>query len=237
MKNKLYFLAFSAILFSLSACDFNCIEGSGNQVTKDRNVEAFSKVDFGGSIKMKIRQDSSYSMRITADDNIQKEILTRVKGDVLEIKMKGNFCNTGEIIIELGSKKWNGIDASGSTQIISENQINTDDFMLDLSGSSKVDLDIVTGNLKTSSSGASKINLKGQARQHDVDLSGSAEINAYDFVVSDYRIESSGASNCNINVLNSLKVNSSGASKILYKGNPKDIANEKSGASTLKHVE
>ncbi len=226
-----------ALIMFTTACNMDCIKGSGRQTTESRDVSEFTKVEFGGNIRLKIKEDSTFSMKITADDNIQKEIKTRVSNGVLEIEMDGNYCNAGLIEIELGAKKWEGIKASGATQIISENQIHPDNFKLDLSGASKVNLDLVTGKLSTNLSGSSTINIKGQARQHDVDLSGAAEIHAYDFIVSDYRIESSGASNCEINVLNSLLIKTSGASKIYYKGNPKQVKEDKNGASSLKHVE
>ncbi len=57
----------------------------------------------------------------------------------------------------------------------------TKDFDLDLSGSSKVNLDINAQNFRTSGSGASEIILKGQASSHDIDLSGSGEIDAFVF--------------------------------------------------------
>jgi hypothetical protein len=228
-------LALLPISILLNSCNVNCISGSGRQVTEDRSLVAFTKVEFGGTIKLKIRQDSLPFMRITADDNIQKLIKTQINGEVLKIEMDGDFCNTGEIIIELGSKQWKGIKASGDTKIMTENQINTNEFDLDLSGSSEVDLDLMTAIFRAESSGSSKINLKGQARKSDINLSGASEINAFDFVVGDYDIKSSGASKCAINVLNSLKINSSGASEVLYKGYPKEIVNDKSGSSTLTH--
>ena len=228
-------LALLPISILLNSCNVNCISGSGRQVTEDRSLVAFTKVEFGGTIKLKIRQDSLPFMRITADDNIQKLIKTQINGEVLKIEMDGDFCNTGEIIIELGSKQWKGIKASGDTKIMTENQINSNEFELDLSGSSEVDLDLMTAIFRAESSGSSKINLKGQARKSDINLSGASEINAFDFVVGDYDIKSSGASKCAINVLNSLKINSSGASEVLYKGYPKEIVNDKSGSSTLTH--
>jgi Putative auto-transporter adhesin, head GIN domain len=231
------FLALIPCVSVLNSCNSNCIKGSGTPITEDRNVGTFSKVEFGGSIKLKIKQDSTNWMKITADDNIIKQIKTRVSGDVLKIEMDGNFCNSGEVVVELSSKVWSGIKASGATQIISENQINSDDFELDLSGSSQVDLNLVAAKFKMETSGSSEIKLKGQARQSDVNVSGASEINAFDFVVSDFNIETSGSSKCAINVLNSLNVNSSGSSEILYKGLPKNINNKKSGSSELKHVD
>ena len=231
------FLVLIPCVFMLNSCNSDCIKGSGTPITENRNVGTFTKVEFSGPIKLKIKQDSSNSMKITADDNILEKIKTRVSGDVLKIEMEGIFCNSGEVVIELSSKIWAGIDASGATQIMSESQINSDEFELQLSGSSQVNLNLVAAKFKMETSGSSSINLKGQARQSDVNVSGASEINAFEFVVSDYNIESSGSSKCAINVLNSLNVNSSGSSEILYKGLPKSINNKKSGSSDLKHVD
>lgn len=225
------------LVLMMNACNNECKSGSGIQTTENRNIGEFSKVELGGNFKLIITQNSSSAMKITADDNVINEIKTRISGDVLEIKLGDKFCDIGDITIELSSKQWQGIDASGSTDIVSENQINTENFELNLSGSSTVDLNLVAGLIQTNSSGNSVINLKGQARKHDADLSGATELNAFDFVVSDYIIESSGSSNCTINVLNNLEVKTSGSSKILYRGNPKNISNDKSGTSVLEQVE
>jgi hypothetical protein len=232
---KLKYLLFIAII-AISACNSDCIKGSGNSKSEDRSISDFSKIEFGGNIKLTIYQDGNTSMNITADDNILKEIETNVNGDVLKIRMKGNYCNLGPIEIVLHTKKLDGIDASGSAEIISANPINSDNFDLKLSGNSKVDLDLVTGRLKTETSGSAEINLKGQAREHILDMSGSTQLSAFDLVVGDYKIESSGSSDCKINVLNTLNVKSSGASNIQYKGNPKTVNNDKSGSSDLVHV-
>lgn len=63
------------------------------------------------------------------------------------------------------------------------------------------------------------------------------KINAFDFVVGEYTIRSSGASHCKINVLKTLNVHSSGASEIKYKGSPSTVNNDKSGASSIEKVD
>jgi hypothetical protein len=90
--------------------------------------------------------------------------------------------------------------------------------------------------VRTQSSGASEIFLKGQASSHEVELSGSSSIDALDFVVGKYRIESSGASNSKINVLSDLRVKSSGASDVEYRGNPSNVSNDDSGASSVRKI-
>lgn len=222
-------------VFSFTGCNSDCINGSGKQISKTREVEPFTFIETSGSIKLVLKQGPQ-QLRIVADDNIVDEIRTRVKGDKLSIDMKGNFCNTGSITVYLSSPGYEGIDASGAVEIVSDGLLQVKDFEMDLNGSNKVQLDMNAANVRTRSSGASEIFLKGQASSHDVDLSGSSEINALDFVVGKYRIESSGSANSKINVLNELEVKSSGSSDVEYRGNPSKISNDESGASSIRKV-
>jgi len=230
--NKILLLLLTVFMFN--ACNTDCEEGSGKQITENRNLTDFEKIEISGAIKLEIIQDSSLGMQIIADDNILPELKTTVSGGVLEIGLEGNYCNTGEIRIILHSKSLKAIAVSGASEIISNTLISSNEFELALSGSSEISLILNTGNLVTKSSGSSTINLVGQARKHDVDMSGSTELNAFDFVVNEYILESSGASNCKINALTSLSTNTSGTSEIVYKGNPKYIKSDKSGVATIE---
>lgn len=225
-----------SVLFN-SCNGFNCINGSGNQISQTRDVGSFTRVETSGSIKVILKQGAVNALSVTADDNILKEIDTYVRGKRLIIDLEGSFCDVGPITLFITSKNYEGIEASGAVEILGEGKLNVNDFDLDLSGSSKVDLDINAANVKTSSSGASEIFLKGQAGSHELDLSGSSSVEALDFVVGRYRIESSGASDSRINVLNELDISSSGSSDVQYRGSPSKIKNDESGASSLKKVD
>ncbi|SKB33312.1 head GIN domain-containing protein [Daejeonella lutea] len=224
------------VLFS-SCNGFNCVSGSGNQVSETRDVGSFTRVETSGSIKVILKQGPVNSLKITADDNIMKELETYVRGNRLIIDLDGSFCDVGPITVFVTSKEYQGIEASGAVEILGDGKLTVNDFDLDLSGSSKVDLEINAANVKTSSSGASEIFLKGQAGSHELDLSGSSSVDALDFVVGRYRIESSGASDSRINVLNELEISSSGSSDVQYRGNPTKIKNDESGASSLKKID
>lgn len=237
MKSFNYYVLIALLILNLSACKGPCIEGSGNQVSQDRTVDPFTAVEAGGAVKLILQQDSVQQVTIVADDNLQEYIKTSVSGGRLQIKTEKDFCDVGPITVYVNAKSFSGVSLSGTVDVSSKGRINTGDFNLELSGNSKVDLDIVAANFKTSSSGSSEIVLKGQARSHKLELSGAGAIEAFDFVVADYRIESSGAVDCKINVLNTLNVESSGASDIQYRGNPKQVNNDQSGSSSIRKVD
>jgi hypothetical protein len=221
---------------TFSSCRFNCKRGSGKVVTENRKVSDFTKVDISGGYKVRLVQDSSLNVSISADDNLMKYIQTGVSGGKLRIKSKKNLCSSGEITLTIGVRNLEEIDASGAVEVSSNSRINTGDLHFDLSGATKIDMDINAKNVSTDGSGATQIYLKGQAASHNIELSGTGKVEALDFVVGKYSIETSGASHCKINALTSLDVNTSGASEIEYRGTP-SINSKKSGASSIKKVD
>jgi len=236
-KVKLTILALVAgfAISGLSSCVFNCIHGSGHQVSEDRKVGEFSRISISGGYKVILKQDSSFSIKITGDDNLMKYIKTNLEGDKLRIYNKKNFCNSGQIVVNIGVKNLEQIKASGAVEVESDGKLVTKDLNIDLSGATKVTLDLNAANVTTSGSGATELNLKGQATSHNIDISGVGHVYALDFIVGSCDIESSGAGHCEVNVLNNLNVHSSGASEVKYKGHP-SISNDKSGASSIEQV-
>ena len=226
-----------ASLSILSSCQFACVHGSGKTATEQRKANDFKKIEISGAFKIHLKQDSSSVISITGDDNLLKYISTSVDGDKLTIKLKKTTCFDDSLVVNVGIRNLNEIKSSGAVEVSSTGKIVTNDLAIHLSGASKVNLDVNAANVSSEGSGVSELNLKGQAASHHVDFSGVGKINAFDFVVGDYTINTSGASHCKINVLKTLNVHSSGASDIQYKGSPSTVNNDKSGASHLQKVD
>ncbi len=218
----------------LSSCDSDCVTGSGNIKQETRKVEDFTKIEVSGSYKIILVQDSSLSLNISADDNLLEYIKTSVDGNTLSIKNK-NICSD-DITVTIGVRNLEEIHTSGAVELSSNGKIKTGDINLHFSGSTKTTLDLNAARVSTQGSGSTEINLTGQASTHDIELSGSGNVNAFDFIVGDYNIHTSGSTDCQINVLRALNVHSSGSSSIQYRGNPTEVNNDKSGSSSLEKV-
>jgi hypothetical protein len=214
---------------------FNCVHGSGKQASETRKVADFSKLSISGGFKITLKQDSSNTLNITADDNLLKYIKTEITGSRLKIYTRKNICNSGEMTIIIGVKNLEEIKGSGAIELESDGKIKTQDLRFKLSGATKITMDLTAANVNASGSGATEFNLKGQASSMSVDLSGSGKVHALDFVVGDCTISSSGVGESEVNVLKTLAIHSSGASSVKYKGNP-SITNDKSGASSVEKI-
>jgi len=235
-KILLLVAAVSITLFS-SCRRFRCVKGNGNVRTETRKMGSFSKIDISGGYKVTLKQDSTESVSITTDDNLFKYIQTNIEGGTLRVHSRRNVCSSGETTIIIGVKNLDKIGASGAVEIKSDGRLTVQDLSFDLSGSTKIDMELYAGRVRTDASGSTEVYLKGQAASHEVDLSGSGKIEALDFVVGKYKIGTSGASECKINVLNELDVHTSGASDIRYRGNPTKVNNDQSGASSIKKID
>ena len=224
-------------LILLSACNMDCEKGSGHEAKVTRKVGAFTKIDVSGGFKLTLKQDSSSNITVSADDNLLELIKTEIHGDELRISTgKKNICSELPMEITIGVKDLKAIDASGAVEIKTDGLLVAKDIKFDLSGSTKLNMDMNAGNVQTQGSGATEINLRGQASSHSIDLSGAGKVYALDFVVGNYNISTTGATECNINVLHELNVESTGASSIKYRGNPDNVNNHKTGASSITKI-
>jgi len=221
----------------LSSCRLNGVRGSGNVISETRKISDFTKIDISGQYKVNLKQDSSLSLTISADDNLLKYIKTDVSDGKLRIHNTKNIRSNSDLTVTVGVRNLKDIEASGAVEVTSDGKIVVQDLHFNLSGATKITMDLNAANVTTEGSGATRVNLTGQASKHNVDLSGAGKISALDFVVGDYNIETSGATKCEINVLNSLSIHTSGASSVRYRGNPKTINNDKSGASSVQKVD
>jgi len=231
------FIIAVTLLCTFSSCMNNCIKGSGNQNTENRKFGDFSRIEIQGAYTVNLKQDSSMGVSITGDDNLLKYIKTGVSGGKLHIYAKKNFCAKSAIVVNIGIGKLESLSADGAVELKSDGKLNVEDLKLSLSGANKITLDVNATNLSADGSGANELFLTGQAAAAKVEYTGSGKLHAFDFVVGDYNLKTTGASDCEINVLKTLQVHAMGAAEVKYKGNPENIQKEKSGALKLTKVD
>lgn len=235
MKNISLIALFIPVLFA--GCEKKCIEDSGKSVSRSIIVKNFDKISVDGAIKLILTQDSSYAVGVAADSNIISYVKAEVSGSELKVKLDyDNYCGTESIVVRAGIGELKQLELEGSVKVTGEGRIYANDVNLVFSGASDVSLDLSAAKVTTKVDGVGKIALAGQAGMHDLKINGTAKVDAFNFIVGVYHIETDGTGKANINVLNELKVKTSGSSEIYYKGNPKKVDEKKSGATKLEKV-
>lgn len=232
---KLSLLVLALSVF-LSACNNKCIEDLGIQSSKELSLNPFDQIDVQGAMKLILVQDSSYKATIQTDSNLLAYIKADVSSSKLKLKVDREYCGNDSVVVRVGIGELKSITAAGAVQVITESKLILNDLSISMSGSSRLWLDLSAGKLSTTTDGIADIYLSGQAGSHQLKTKGTVAVDAFNFVAGLYNIDIEGVGKANINVLNELKVETSGSSEIYYKGNPKKVDEKKSGATKLEKV-
>lgn len=234
-KTALYFLALP-LLFA--ACKSKCVEDLGIHATREAVVKPFDEIKVSGPIKLIMRQDSSFKVVIEADSSIIDQVKAEVSGHELGLKLDaGKYCGKDSIIISAGIGDLKKLSGEGAPKLYTSSPVNVNELAITLSGAAKVAMDLNAAKLTTTlKDGAATIDLNGQAGVHVVKSKGALNLNAFTFVTGVYDLDLEGTAKVKVNALNDLKIKTSGAVEIYYKGNPKNIQEKQSGTYKLEKV-
>jgi hypothetical protein len=215
------------------------IRGNGNITTQTRSAGSISGVEVSGNIDVYVRQDSSSSIKVEADDNLQQYIETRNEGDVLRIRSEEgyNLRPSRQIKVYVSSAMFKSFEASGACNLFSEGSItNSGEIDYNLSGSCDVTMDVNAPKISVEVSGASTVKLKGQTKDFRVRGSGSTDIRSFDLLAENVDLDISGAGDADVYASVRLSGSISGAANVNYKGAAQtDI--HTSGASSVKKAD
>jgi hypothetical protein len=222
--------------------------GSGNLTTEDYAFTDFTKVEVGSAFEFEIKQSSSYSINVTADDNVIDYVAVWRDGQTLHISLTRPL-RIGAVTLRIGPgifpilgpvtlrasvtlPQLNGLTASGASHGTISDFSSTEDLDITVSGASIVTGDIVAGNVEFGISGGSTIQLEGSANDIDANVSGASHFNLDAFIVNNADVNFSGTSSGTVNLNGRLDANLSGASTLWYIGEPTSTDINTSGGST-----
>lgn len=221
---KLGLIVFAAVLsinlILANGCGFGgysnrkSVEGSGNVKNEARNLSGFSKIAASSAVNLVVTAQKDFSVSVEADDNLLEHIKTEVDGDTLKIFPEGGVSTKNKISVKISMPELTDLDVSGASTAVVSN--------------------VKTESLKLKASGASKIKIDGSAKDLEADAGGASKIEAENLSVENAVAEAVGASSSTISASNDLKLDASGASSIYYTGEPKNIKQNSSGASSIK---
>jgi hypothetical protein len=208
--------------------------GSGSLQTEGYAFADFTEVEIGSAFEFEMKQSSSYSINITADDNVIDHVQVSKDGQILKIRLERvSILGPVTLRASVAMPQLHGLTASGASHGTVSGFSSTEDLDVTVSGASRVTGDITAGNVEFDISGASTIQLEGSAEDIDANVSGASHFELEDFTVDNADVNFSGASSGTVNLDGSLDANLSGASTLWYIGEPTMGNINTSGASTI----
>lgn len=202
-----------------------------------RNLASFEALSVGSAIEVYLSQDVKQTVAVGASDEKSRDaIITEIRGNTLFVDFKNGWNNLSakRLRVYIAINDLKKITLSGACNILIEEPFKANDLEVSLSGASDFRGAVKTQNLKLSASGSSDYHISGWATNLRIQLSGSSDLKGYDLIADNCEINTSGASDVQITVNKEMKVKSSGASDVSYKGTATVRSIESSGASSVK---
>jgi hypothetical protein len=219
------FLFCGALLVLLTSCNvsFSTGEiGSGNVVSENRTVDAFSAIAFDGIGDLYIEQGDSSEVIVEADDNFIDRIETEVRDETLHI-------NTvfGQSISNPTSLRYNvtvtdlaglNIDGAGDTFITG---LETGELRITADGAADAQIsDVHVDMLAVVIDGSGELEISGKAATQQVTMKGAADYLAAELQSHRVGIVASGAGSAVVHADEYLTATINDAASIEYLGNP-----------------
>lgn len=215
----------TALLFASCNFNVNSIEGSGNVTTEKRIVQGdFTKISVSNAIDLVIEQADATEIVVEADDNLQKEITTKVENGTLIIKCKySSFRDITKKKVTVKMPKIDKIEASSASSVVSTGIIEGVDIDLETSSAATMDVKLESDNITVDTGSGSSVHVEGKALKVSTSASSGSTISANKLFANDVTAEASSGGHVSVHPIVSLKAEASSGGSINYDSTPKTI--------------
>jgi hypothetical protein len=191
------------------------------EMVKQYDVTNFEKIRVGGAFVVRVQKGDVFKVVADGREEDIDDIEVKVEDGTLridnrkKIKLFGNIKRVGLTITVPTIKE---VDLSGATlsKITGFNNLN--ELKVEISGASKILIDITTKKLDLDVSGASKVELRGSSTNLEADLAGACNLEAEQMSIQTADVEASGMSKASLGNIPNLRSNTSGVSRIRRQG-------------------
>ena len=235
MLRTFYSFAALAIIAStslLTSCE-NEDPGPLQEVEREYPVTDFDRLEMGSAFNITVEQGNIYSVEVRGDRRNLDDLDVYKSGSTLVVKYDDNGNRRHDTYITITMPSLKGVNFSGASISKIRGFESDEDFDFYLSGASKSQMESDFREIDMVVAGASSLVLFGSGDELKGEISGASSVKAFDFPVREVDIELSGASEGKVMVTDELKVRASGASSVLYRGNP-SVTSNTSGASSVQ---
>ena len=204
--------------------------------------DEFTRLKISSALKVWITQGDNCDVRIETEEGSDCRSLVDIdqSGETLELALKSSFLKLRDfhtINVYITIRELKELEVSGAVDVRSKNKLLCQKLDMDLSGAVKTQLDLSAGDVTVECSGAVKLELQGECKTLDIDMSGATKVLATEMSVDVCHVETSGAGSIDVAVIKELRVDSSGASSVTYRGDPEVLKIRTSGAAEVRKFE
>lgn len=195
----------------------------GAQTSKEiRDVGSFNGIDAGGAFDIQLSQAEATKVVVETEAKNLEKIRTVVNNGILEISSKG-IRNSDKLAVYITTPGVDYLDIHGAASLEGITPLRGSMLRIKASGASDLNLEVYYDEVKSDVSGAASLKLKGEARLHNLEVSGAADALAGGMQTETSRVSSSGASSASVKASTEVVSSTSGAGTIDLVGKPETL--------------
>ena len=242
-------------VYCVSCVSIVRIKGNSNIINTEETVSEFEKINISGSAEVHFYASDEYRAILTIDENLKEYIIISTKDNTLNIGVEsGCYISPTKFTVDVYCPVLTGVSISGSGIFKNSDTITATTFESKITGSGKMEGDIVCGDYSAKISGSGKINgaiecdnysvtisgsgkvtTHGNSSNVDISISGSGKFDGNEFYTNNANINISGSGNASLYIEDYLNAVISGSGKVNYGGNPKIDSNIR-GSGQIKSM-
>lgn len=231
------FLLFCTILLLFSSCGWRNVRGNGDLTTSNRSHRGFTGVKTAGSFDLYVTQGNEFEVKIEAEENLMKYILTEVHGNELEVKVKRgvNLRPRKDMKVYVTAPAFRELSIAGSGNIVSDNRLSYNGTMkFSIAGSGDIQItEVDAPEVKIKIAGSGSVEVNGSTRSAEYRISGSGDIRCSNLKSENASVHIAGSGGVWLFASQELDVHIAGGGDVYYRGNPPQVKKHIAGSGNL----
>lgn len=221
------------LIFNLLSCETED-PGPVQRTEKEFSIIDFERLEIGSALDVHVEQASTYSIEVRGDRRNIDDLEVYKSGSTLVIKFDDSSNRTHETYITITMPRLEGANFSGASSSKVAGFESDEELDLYVSGASVCQLSAGYREVNLFLSGASSVLMSGLGDEINADVSGASVLTAFDYPVREADVHISGGSSSKLTVTDELQAVASGASSLIYRGNPSVTSTTSGGSAVIK---
>ena len=227
-------LFFSLLILLGFGCRFK--SGSGNVVSENRTETNFTGISTSQGFEVEVVTGEDYSVKIDADDNLMKYVVTEIRGTVLKVGLENNVnVRNAHLKARITAPSIETVWASSGASVTVKGYMKgAEKVTLDASSGGTIRAAVDAPVVSVEASSGSQVMLSGRTQVLKYSASSSGSIDAFELLSENAKVSASSGASVKVHASIKLDASASSGGNIKYRGGASVTSNSSSGGSVEK---
>jgi len=190
------------------------------QETISRKIDSFNSISVTGKIRVELFKSDNPNIEITLKDLPPENVITEVKNEKLNIRLKTGSNKNAEIKVKVPYTNLENLSVSTGGLIVSTEVITGKNIQFIARSGGKMELELNLEELKADVDIGAILVFKGEVKRQEITVTTGGTYSAFPLKASDSIVKASAGGKAKVTASRIIEANSSAGGYIAYIGDP-----------------